>query len=206
MQFWPVVGWVNHQYIPQQFRVIFHSLIAVGWYSLHLQPTHRLIYFTRFCGKWNRPYLFLHFQGNISESPSKVHGVDQRLTSENIRNHDMSSLMICHHWWIMLPIARIYYVVSTLFSATINSATLVLIYMRVTCDECWLKFLLEMFSIALRVFTLLVFYFLSLFSNNLCMSLHACVYCVYIMMRFKGLLFSKGIDHANETWPGHDLI
>ncbi|KAG6754601.1 hypothetical protein POTOM_039166 [Populus tomentosa] len=29
--FWPVVGWVNHQYIPQQFRVIFHSLIAVGW-------------------------------------------------------------------------------------------------------------------------------------------------------------------------------
>ncbi|KAK4761163.1 hypothetical protein SAY87_006056 [Trapa incisa] len=29
--FWPVVGWVNHQYIPLQFRVIFHSLIACCW-------------------------------------------------------------------------------------------------------------------------------------------------------------------------------
>ncbi|XP_019168791.1 PREDICTED: peroxisomal membrane protein PMP22-like [Ipomoea nil] len=29
--FWPVVGWVNHQYIPLQFRVIFHSVIACGW-------------------------------------------------------------------------------------------------------------------------------------------------------------------------------
>jgi len=42
-QFWPVVGWVNHQYVPLQFRVIFHSLIAVGWYLLRLQPT--LLYF-----------------------------------------------------------------------------------------------------------------------------------------------------------------
>ncbi|KAH7545720.1 hypothetical protein FEM48_Zijuj01G0123600 [Ziziphus jujuba var. spinosa] len=29
--FWPVVGWINHQYVPLQFRVIFHSLIAFGW-------------------------------------------------------------------------------------------------------------------------------------------------------------------------------
>ncbi|GMP73216.1 hypothetical protein CsSME_00031037 [Camellia sinensis var. sinensis] len=29
--FWPVVGWVNHQYIPLQFRVIFHSVIACCW-------------------------------------------------------------------------------------------------------------------------------------------------------------------------------
>ncbi|MCD7459176.1 Peroxisomal membrane protein pmp22 [Datura stramonium] len=29
--FWPVVGWVNHLYIPLQFRVIFHSIIACCW-------------------------------------------------------------------------------------------------------------------------------------------------------------------------------
>uniref|UniRef100_A0A7N0ZVF7 Peroxisomal membrane protein PMP22 n=1 Tax=Kalanchoe fedtschenkoi TaxID=63787 RepID=A0A7N0ZVF7_KALFE len=29
--FWPVVGWVNHQYVPLQFRVIFHSVIACAW-------------------------------------------------------------------------------------------------------------------------------------------------------------------------------
>ncbi|XP_057471286.1 peroxisomal membrane protein PMP22 [Actinidia eriantha] len=29
--FWPVVGWVNHQYVPLQFRVIFHSLIGFCW-------------------------------------------------------------------------------------------------------------------------------------------------------------------------------
>ncbi|XP_047317400.1 peroxisomal membrane protein PMP22 [Impatiens glandulifera] len=29
--FWPVVGWVNHLYVPLQFRVIFHSVIACGW-------------------------------------------------------------------------------------------------------------------------------------------------------------------------------
>ncbi|KAG6490112.1 hypothetical protein ZIOFF_051394 [Zingiber officinale] len=29
--FWPVVGWVNHQYMPLQFRVIFHSLVACCW-------------------------------------------------------------------------------------------------------------------------------------------------------------------------------
>lgn len=32
MQFWPVVGWVNYQYIPLQLRVIFHSLVACFWY------------------------------------------------------------------------------------------------------------------------------------------------------------------------------
>ncbi|XP_021294590.1 peroxisomal membrane protein PMP22-like isoform X1 [Herrania umbratica] len=29
--FWPVVGWINHQYVPLQFRVIFSSLIAFCW-------------------------------------------------------------------------------------------------------------------------------------------------------------------------------
>ncbi|XP_059595892.1 peroxisomal membrane protein PMP22 isoform X1 [Vitis vinifera] len=31
--FWPVVGWVNHQYVPLQLRVIFHSVIACAWYN-----------------------------------------------------------------------------------------------------------------------------------------------------------------------------
>lgn len=29
--FWPVVGWINHQYVPLQFRVIFHSAVAMCW-------------------------------------------------------------------------------------------------------------------------------------------------------------------------------
>ncbi|XP_059662451.1 peroxisomal membrane protein PMP22-like isoform X1 [Cornus florida] len=29
--FWPVVGWINHQYVPLQFRVIFHSVVACCW-------------------------------------------------------------------------------------------------------------------------------------------------------------------------------
>ncbi|EYU27766.1 hypothetical protein ABFS82_13G126600 [Erythranthe guttata] len=29
--FWPVVGWINHQYVPLQFRVIVHSCIACFW-------------------------------------------------------------------------------------------------------------------------------------------------------------------------------
>ncbi|EPS60673.1 hypothetical protein M569_14130, partial [Genlisea aurea] len=29
--FWPVVGWVNHQYVPLQFRVVVHSIIACFW-------------------------------------------------------------------------------------------------------------------------------------------------------------------------------
>uniref|UniRef100_A0A2N9H9N8 Peroxisomal membrane protein PMP22 n=1 Tax=Fagus sylvatica TaxID=28930 RepID=A0A2N9H9N8_FAGSY len=29
--FWPVAGWINHQYVPLQFRVIFHSFVAFGW-------------------------------------------------------------------------------------------------------------------------------------------------------------------------------
>nr|CAB3446161.1 unnamed protein product [Digitaria exilis] len=29
--FWPIVGWINHQYMPLQFRVIFHSLVACCW-------------------------------------------------------------------------------------------------------------------------------------------------------------------------------
>ncbi|XP_058072353.1 peroxisomal membrane protein PMP22-like isoform X2 [Magnolia sinica] len=29
--FWPIVGWVNHQYMPLQLRVIFHSFVACCW-------------------------------------------------------------------------------------------------------------------------------------------------------------------------------
>uniref|UniRef100_A0A5B6YP68 Putative Peroxisomal membrane protein n=1 Tax=Davidia involucrata TaxID=16924 RepID=A0A5B6YP68_DAVIN len=29
--FWPVVGWVNHQYVPLQFRVILQSVVACCW-------------------------------------------------------------------------------------------------------------------------------------------------------------------------------
>lgn len=29
--FWPVVGWINHQYVPLQFRVILHSVVACLW-------------------------------------------------------------------------------------------------------------------------------------------------------------------------------
>ncbi|KAK2985186.1 hypothetical protein RJ640_010475 [Escallonia rubra] len=30
-KFWPVVGWINYQYMPLQFRVVFHSLVASCW-------------------------------------------------------------------------------------------------------------------------------------------------------------------------------
>ncbi|KAL8045967.1 hypothetical protein ABFX02_08G148700 [Erythranthe guttata] len=29
--FWPVVGWINHQYVPLQFRVIVQSVVACFW-------------------------------------------------------------------------------------------------------------------------------------------------------------------------------
>ncbi|KAK3156398.1 hypothetical protein QOZ80_2AG0106780 [Eleusine coracana subsp. coracana] len=29
--FWPIVGWINYQYMPLQFRVIFHSFVACCW-------------------------------------------------------------------------------------------------------------------------------------------------------------------------------
>ncbi|KAL0321123.1 UNVERIFIED_CONTAM: Peroxisomal membrane protein PMP22 [Sesamum radiatum] len=29
--FWPVVGWVNHQYVPLQFRVVVQSLVGCFW-------------------------------------------------------------------------------------------------------------------------------------------------------------------------------
>lgn len=29
--FWPIVGWVNYQYMPLQFRVVFHSFVACCW-------------------------------------------------------------------------------------------------------------------------------------------------------------------------------
>ncbi|XP_010440496.1 PREDICTED: peroxisomal membrane protein PMP22-like isoform X2 [Camelina sativa] len=30
-KFWPVVGWVNYQYVPLQFRVLFSSFVASCW-------------------------------------------------------------------------------------------------------------------------------------------------------------------------------
>ncbi|XP_022138396.1 peroxisomal membrane protein PMP22 [Momordica charantia] len=30
-RFWPMVGWVNYQYMPMQFRVIFHSFVGSCW-------------------------------------------------------------------------------------------------------------------------------------------------------------------------------
>uniref|UniRef100_A0A7N0ZZE7 Peroxisomal membrane protein PMP22 n=1 Tax=Kalanchoe fedtschenkoi TaxID=63787 RepID=A0A7N0ZZE7_KALFE len=30
-KFWPIVGWVNYQYMPIQFRVVFHSFVASCW-------------------------------------------------------------------------------------------------------------------------------------------------------------------------------
>ncbi|XP_027366902.1 peroxisomal membrane protein PMP22 isoform X1 [Abrus precatorius] len=30
-KFWPIVGWVNYQYMPLQFRVIFHSFVGACW-------------------------------------------------------------------------------------------------------------------------------------------------------------------------------
>ncbi|XP_077253904.1 peroxisomal membrane protein PMP22-like [Tasmannia lanceolata] len=29
--FWPIVGWINYQYMPLQFRVVFHSFVACCW-------------------------------------------------------------------------------------------------------------------------------------------------------------------------------
>ncbi|KAL6992816.1 Peroxisomal membrane protein pmp22 [Sarracenia purpurea var. burkii] len=41
--FWPVVGWVNHQYVPLQLRVIVHSLVAMCWgIFLNLQARSKL--------------------------------------------------------------------------------------------------------------------------------------------------------------------
>ncbi|XP_022761155.1 peroxisomal membrane protein PMP22 [Durio zibethinus] len=30
-KFWPIVGWINYQYMPQQFRVLFHSFVVSCW-------------------------------------------------------------------------------------------------------------------------------------------------------------------------------
>ncbi|WOK95393.1 hypothetical protein Cni_G04100 [Canna indica] len=30
-KFWPIVGWINYQYMPLQLRVLFHSLVASCW-------------------------------------------------------------------------------------------------------------------------------------------------------------------------------
>lgn len=31
VQFWPVVGWINHRFLPLQLRVVFQSLVAFAW-------------------------------------------------------------------------------------------------------------------------------------------------------------------------------
>ncbi|XP_020700827.1 peroxisomal membrane protein PMP22 [Dendrobium catenatum] len=30
-RFWPIVSWINYQYMPLQFRVLFHSFVASCW-------------------------------------------------------------------------------------------------------------------------------------------------------------------------------
>ncbi|KAJ8768403.1 hypothetical protein K2173_021556 [Erythroxylum novogranatense] len=30
-KFWPIIGWVNYQFMPAQFRVVFHSFVASCW-------------------------------------------------------------------------------------------------------------------------------------------------------------------------------
>ncbi|RZC81479.1 hypothetical protein C5167_044049 [Papaver somniferum] len=30
-KFWPIVGWVNYQYMPLQFRVLFHNFFGACW-------------------------------------------------------------------------------------------------------------------------------------------------------------------------------
>ncbi|CAI0436981.1 unnamed protein product [Linum tenue] len=32
-KFWPIVSWVNHQYIPLQFRVVYGSFMGALWYD-----------------------------------------------------------------------------------------------------------------------------------------------------------------------------
>ncbi|KAM7485393.1 hypothetical protein LguiA_001402 [Lonicera macranthoides] len=32
-KFWPIVGWINYQYMPLQFRVVFHSFVASCWFE-----------------------------------------------------------------------------------------------------------------------------------------------------------------------------
>lgn len=93
LQFWPVVGWVNHQYVPLQFRVIFHSLVAFCWYACthlislqfhYLMSLHILItfYFSLISNSKVALHCFLSYfvffpQGNISKSTSKIVGVDK---------------------------------------------------------------------------------------------------------------------------------
>lgn len=81
MQFWPVVGWVNHQYVPLQFRVIFHSLIAFGWYKLYLSsaPLPNILTTFPFYYHYDSGVSFFQFfsQGNILESTSKIFDINE---------------------------------------------------------------------------------------------------------------------------------
>uniref|UniRef100_A0A803Q6H4 Kinesin motor domain-containing protein n=1 Tax=Cannabis sativa TaxID=3483 RepID=A0A803Q6H4_CANSA len=38
-KFWPIVGWVNYQYMPLQLRVLFHSFVASCWRTLSLKSS-----------------------------------------------------------------------------------------------------------------------------------------------------------------------
>jgi hypothetical protein len=31
VQFWPIVSWINYEYMPLQLRVLFHSFVASCW-------------------------------------------------------------------------------------------------------------------------------------------------------------------------------
>lgn len=34
LQFWPIVSWINYEYMPLQLRVLFHSFVASCWWGL----------------------------------------------------------------------------------------------------------------------------------------------------------------------------
>lgn len=85
MQFWPVVGWVNHQYVPLQLRVIFHSVIACAWYNpcfpvFPLPPKHIHLLsngiFLHFVFHILGEYFWIYKQGRLQQRKPK--GTNQR--------------------------------------------------------------------------------------------------------------------------------
>ncbi|GFP90180.1 peroxisomal membrane protein pmp22 [Phtheirospermum japonicum] len=73
--FWPVVGWVNHQYVPLQFRVIVQSVVACFWYDYRFPPPLE-----------NVP------RGNIYEFTSEIYGTDQRLSLYRLKDESATTL------------------------------------------------------------------------------------------------------------------
>ncbi|KAK4398930.1 Peroxisomal membrane protein PMP22 [Sesamum angolense] len=67
-KFWPVVGWVNHQYIPLQFRVIVQSVVACFW-GIFLNLRARSMALTKaffpivFSGMWSCQPMSIAFAG-----------------------------------------------------------------------------------------------------------------------------------------------